>query len=107
MPNYFLHVIEIDASEADFSDSCGGLSVAQFESLVASDVQKRPGKKRDQVGIHGLDDVVGLFFRGGEHVAVRTLGYVGIDFVLQHVVEMSEGLLLGKNGDVEIPGVVD
>ncbi len=38
---------------------------------------------------------------------MRAFRDVGVNFVLQHMVKMSEGLLLGKNGDVELSGVVD
>ena len=38
---------------------------------------------------------------------MRHFGDIGINFVLQKLMKMPEGLLLGQEGDVVFPGIVD
>jgi len=40
-------------------------------------------------------------------VAVRRLGEIGVDFVLQKLMNMPEGLLLGQQRDIVLAGIVD
>src|ERR1700722_1468160 len=97
-----LHVLEIHTTQPDVGSAGGRLSMAEFKGLVASDVQKRAGKKRYEVRVHGLDEIVRLLLGRGKHVPMRPLGDVRINFVLQHVMKVPEGLLFRKDGYIKL-----
>jgi hypothetical protein len=102
-----LEVFEINAAEALLGSESLRLAEAKFEGFVGSDVEERTGKQRNDLAVNLANEIVGFGIGGREHVSVRRFGEVGIDFVLQKLMKMSEGLLLGQEGDVVLAGVVD
>ncbi len=67
-------------------------------------MQEGAGEVFGDLGEPALDERLRAGLAGSDYVAVRRLGEVGVFFVLEDVVEMAEGLLLGNDHDVQAGG---
>jgi hypothetical protein len=103
----FLQVFEINAAEALLGSQSYRLAEAKFEGFVGSDVKKRTGKQGNDLAVNLTNEIVSFGIGGRKHVSVGHFGEVGIDFVLQKLMKMSEGLLFGQESDVVLAGIVD
>jgi hypothetical protein len=65
-------------------------------------VKERAGEVFRDLREPTLDEGERTGLAGSDHVAVGGLGQVGVFLILQDVVEMSEGFLLGDDGDVKL-----
>ena len=63
-------------------------------------MEERAGKQGNDLSVNLPNEIVGLGIGGREYVAVRHFGNIGINLVLQKLMDVSEGLLLGQEGDV-------
>ena len=93
--------VGVDGAEAALVDVGLGAAGAEFEGLVRADVQEGAGEVFGDLGEPALDERLRAGLAGGDDVAVRSLGEVGVFFILEDVVEMAEGLLLGHDHDVQ------
>ena len=103
----FLQVFEIDAAETLLGRQSLRLSEPKFESFVGPNVEERARKQGSDLAVDLPNEIVAFGIGRSEHVTVGRLGEIGVDFVLQKLMNMSEGLLLGQEGDVVLAGVVD
>ena len=103
----FLEVFEINAAESLLGSERFRLPEAKFERFVGADVKERAGKQGNDLAVNLADEIVAFGIGGGEYVAVGRLGEIGIDFILQKLMKVPEGLLLGQDGDVVLAGVLD
>src|SRR5271169_214526 len=103
----FLEMFEIHAAETLLRSEGFRLAEANLESLVETDVKQRPRKQGNNFAVNLPNKIVGFGIGGREYVPVRHLGEIGINFILQKLMKMPEGLLLGQERDVVLAGVLD
>jgi len=96
--------VGVDGAEAALGDIFFRSAGAEFEGFIGADVEEGAGEVLGDLREPGGDEGLGAGLAGGEDVAVWGFGEGGVLFVLEDVVEVAEGFLLGDDGDVVLGG---
>src|SRR4029077_3174554 len=70
-------------------------------------MKERAGEQGNNLSINLTNKIVSLGIGRREHVPVWRFSEIRINFVLQKLMKMPKGLLLGQKGDVVLAGVFD
>ena len=73
-----------------------GAAHAEIEGFVGADVDEGRGKLLRDLREPILDERQRAVLAGGEHIAVRSFRQILVELVLEHMMQMAEGLLLGE-----------
>ena len=92
--------VGVDGAEASLFYVGFGAAGAEVEGFVGADVEEGTGKVSGDLSEPALDEGKRGGLAGGDDVAVRGFGDVGI-FLIEDVVDVAEGFLLGNDDDVE------
>ncbi len=80
-------------------------ALAQVKGFVGANVDKGRRKLVRDVCEPILDQGQRVFLARREHVAVRSLSLILVELPTQHMMQMTEGLLIGHDGDVILASV--
>ena len=100
-------VVEVDLPETFLLRQFLGAPLPELEGFVGADVEQRRGKRLRQLGKHAAHKFEAPGISRGDDVPVRRFGDVLVELVLEHVMQVPEGLLFGHDGDVVTPSVGD
>ena len=84
-----------------------GAARSQIEGLVGPNVEEGRGKLLGDLGKPILDQRQRAGLAGRQHLAVRSFGHILVKVVLQHLMQMPEGLLLRHHRDVNLAGITN
>ena len=99
--------VHVDRAQAACGYICLGLSLAQVGGLVCPNMQEGTGKHGCNFAEHLTDQLQRARLTGSEEVSEWSFGERCVLLILQYVVQVPEGLLLGDDGYMVVAGVVD
>ena len=102
-----LEKVNVDRAVALRFDLRLGAAGSEVEGFVGADVDEGRRKLLRDLREPVLDERQRAGLAGREHMTVGGFSHVLVEVVLEHVVQMAEGFLLGQDGDVILAGVGD